>query len=136
MDYTQDPSGFGAIIEPATVPPLFFSVRQRTLRSEGRALLMKLGRMLRDQPALRVRVEGHADAREAPVHHPAPARYLQQLSAQRTATVASYLRDLGVSAARVMEVAYGTSQPAASSDDSENRQLNRRVELELEGLRP
>ena len=60
VDYPQGPWLSGAIADPA--PALFFAVRQSTLRPEVRALLTRLGRVLRDQTALRMRVEGHADA--------------------------------------------------------------------------
>ncbi|WP_210521529.1 OmpA family protein [Hymenobacter terricola] len=127
VDYHPDPARSGAIVEPA--PATFFAVRQRALRPEGRKLLTYLGRVLREQPDLRVQVEGHADAREAPAHHPDPAGYLQRLGAQRARAVADCLRELGIPAARLMVLSYGARRPAAPNDGPENRQLNRRVDL-------
>lgn len=111
------------------VPAAYFGVRQVALRPWDQEKFVHLGHLLRERPTVRVRLEGHADAREAPARHPDPAGYLRRLSAQRARALADWLRRQGVPASQLVVVGYGARSPAAPSNAAENRQLNRRVDL-------
>ena len=78
-------------------------------------------------PGLTLEVEGHTDSVGGEV-------YNQRLSEQRAGSVRDYLigqglADMNSSPAK----GFGKSQPVATNDTSEGRQLNRRVELIVSG---
>jgi len=79
---------------------------------------------LKDDPSLRVIVEGHTDSTGS-------AAYNQKLSERRAATVKAYLVGRGIAAERVKSVGYGETQPRASNDTPEGRAQNRRVEIKV-----
>lgn len=57
--------------------------------------------------------------------------YNQQLSESRARSVATYLQNKGVTAARFDVVGFGERNPIADNSTAEGRALNRRVELTL-----
>jgi outer membrane protein OmpA-like peptidoglycan-associated protein len=57
--------------------------------------------------------------------------YNLELSKKRARSIASYLINKGVSASRVSEFGYGESNPIASNDSEQGKELNRRVEFIL-----
>jgi outer membrane protein OmpA-like peptidoglycan-associated protein len=57
--------------------------------------------------------------------------YNQALSERRAESVASYLKNKDILAARFEVVGFGESNPAADNSTAEGRSLNRRVELSL-----
>ena len=59
--------------------------------------------------------------------------YNQQLSEQRGAAVRDYLTKEGMAASSVTSKGFGKTQPVASNDTAEGRQLNRRVEIVISG---
>ena len=81
-------------------------------------------RMLKDNPDLRVRIEGHAN----PVtSDPNEADELMTLSAMRANAVAAQLKARGVSEEQMVVISFGGTRTVTSSLDTSNR--NRRVEL-------
>ncbi len=62
-------------------------------------------------------------------------QYNQQLSEQRAATVADYLRSRGIAADRLITVGAGEMRPIATNDTAQGRALNRRVELTFAPIR-
>jgi OOP family OmpA-OmpF porin len=79
---------------------------------------------LRENPDVRVRIEGHTDER-------ASEAYNLELSRERAEAVKRILVGFGVVPDRLDAVGYGESRPIASNDTAEGRALNRRVELEV-----
>lgn len=69
-------------------------------------------------------VEGHTDSTGT-------ARYNNRLSQRRAAAVHNYLVGQGVPNGRIAARGFGESQPKASNDTAEGRQLNRRVEIRI-----
>ncbi len=69
-------------------------------------------------------VAGHTDSRGSDA-------YNQGLSERRADSVAQYLTQKGVAAARIDTVGFGEKHPIADNSTSEGRALNRRVELSL-----
>jgi OOP family OmpA-OmpF porin len=79
---------------------------------------------LRENPQVRVRIEGHTDASASEEHN-------LELSKERADAVKRILVGFGVGPERIDTVGLGESQPIASNDTSEGRALNRRVELDV-----
>lgn len=106
-----------------TLEGVYFDTGQDTLRAESDAALQQVGLLLRDQPSLRLTIEGHTDSTgSAEVN-----RVLSQRRADRVreAIVARY----GVAAERLGSIGYGSSRPVADNGTEQGRAMNRRVEL-------
>jgi chemotaxis protein MotB len=107
----------------------FFDPASAALRPEALAVLDAIATEVAQGNQL-VRVEGHTD--DGPINS---TRYRNNwdLSAARAATVVSYLEQAhGVEPARLSAAGLGSSHPLVSNDTSDNRELNRRIELVLE----
>ncbi len=87
-----------------------------------RSDLFVLAESLNDYPDSTVQVIGHTD-------NTGSASYNQQLSALRAESVASILRDAGVTSWRIVASGRGEDQPIASNLTPEGRAQNRRVEI-------
>ncbi|MFN3554771.1 MAG: OmpA family protein [Bacteroidales bacterium] len=81
--------------------------------------LDRLISQLRENPNVRIRIEGHSDAQET-LNNP-------NISAQRAETVMRYMVNNGFS--NIEFTGLRDSQPVAPSDTEENRRRNRRVEI-------
>jgi peptidoglycan-associated lipoprotein len=92
------------------------------LRPEGRETLDSFARCLRDNPAWRLTVEGHADERGT-------TEYNLQLGEKRASTIRDYLVKLGVDKGRIKAISYGEEKPASSGADEGAWAQNRRGEL-------
>jgi len=89
-------------------------------------VLSQTVKMLKDNPRLRVRIEGHANPYT--INH-SEVEELQVLSAMRADVVAGILRDRGVPDDQIVIVSYGGTRTSTSEWDIRNR--NRRVEMIL-----
>lgn len=101
-----------------------FDFDKATIRSDAAEILDEAARILRDQPDVRVSVDGHTDARGTD-------EYNERLSERRATAVVDRLTRLGVGASRLQPQGYGESRPVASNDTEEGRAQNRRVELNV-----
>jgi OOP family OmpA-OmpF porin len=102
---------------------VYFETDSAVIDDESKDLLRTLGvKVLEANPDLRVRVDGHTDARGSDA-------YNQQLSERRAAAVRKFFIDEGIEPGRLESRGFGESQPAAPNDSAENMRLNRRVEF-------
>lgn len=101
---------------------LNFTTDSADLNAEARGRLAEAVAVLRQNPEMRVRVEGHTDSRGA-------ESYNQSLSEKRANAVMQYLIGQGVSAGRLESRGYGESSPIASNDTAEGQATNRRVDF-------
>jgi outer membrane protein OmpA-like peptidoglycan-associated protein len=102
---------------------IYFDFDKFTLKQESFTELNKLERMLRENPNMRIEIDGHTDFIGS-------EQYNNQLSVQRASAVVSFLINRGISPTRVETKGYGKSRPIASNDDEvDGRALNRRVEF-------
>ncbi|MGI9538647.1 MAG: OmpA family protein [Miltoncostaeaceae bacterium] len=103
---------------------LNFDTDRSEIKSEFRPRLDEVVEVLRQNPDVRIRVDGHTDDRGS-------AAYNQQLSERRAAAVADYITSRGIDASRVESKGFGESAPAVPNDSPENRYRNRRTELSV-----
>jgi outer membrane protein OmpA-like peptidoglycan-associated protein len=103
---------------------LLFDVNKATLRPESKLELAKLAGILKKYPDTNILVEGHTDATGT-------EEYNLELSRERAQSVENYLAGQGVDATRFTIMGYGESQPVASNETAEGRQLNRRVDIAI-----
>ncbi len=100
-----------------------FDTDKDTLRPDSEPTLKEIGKLLTENPALRIHVVGHTDDQGKP-------DYNLDLSRRRAAAVTQALTSTyGVAANRLDSFGCGPYAPAASNDSEEGRAKNRRVEL-------
>ncbi len=79
---------------------------------------------MKQNPDMKLELSGHTDGKGS-------VDYNQKLSEQRAKAVYDYLVKAGVSKTNLTWKGYGKSEPIATNDTAEGRQLNRRVELRI-----
>jgi OOP family OmpA-OmpF porin len=100
-----------------------FDFDKAVVKSEFFPLLDEIVQIMKDNPSLRIELEGHTDSIGT-------NRYNQGLSERRANAVKQYLVEKGmVDMGRVSAIGYGEEKPIATNETAEGRQLNRRVEL-------
>lgn len=109
-------------------PEVTFEVASAALTADAEGALVGVLTPLADYRSLLISVHGHTDAT-------GPAEVNLRLSAQRALTVANALRALGLPADQLMAIGFGSDQPKSDNATPDGRQLNRRVELQLEVIR-
>ena len=108
---------------------VLFDFDRATLTPGAREKLSRLVGILQAYPRpYNIELEGHTDSVGS-------HGYNQHLSEDRARSVASYLREAGIPAARIVGVrGFAETRPVASNDSAAGRQRNRRVELVIGGL--
>jgi outer membrane protein OmpA-like peptidoglycan-associated protein len=101
---------------------ILFDVNKATLRPASEAELTKLAAILNKYPDTNILLEGHTDATGSD-------EYNLDLSRLRAQSVSAFLASQAVASNRFSIMGYGESQPIATNDTEEGRQLNRRVEV-------
>lgn len=102
-----------------------FGPGSATLTEAGRATLAEIGPVLKDNPTLRVEVQGHTDASGTEEAN-------QALSQARAMAVKDRLASLGVAADRISAKGFGSSMPVADNNTAEGRARNRRIAFSVE----
>jgi len=105
---------------------VFFETDQSSLTSTARATLQRQATWLKTYPAVRVRIEGHADERGT-------REYNIALGARRASATRSYLVSLGVSPRRIRVTSFGKERPVATCDNISCWSQNRRAETKVVG---
>jgi outer membrane protein OmpA-like peptidoglycan-associated protein len=107
-----------------------FDFNKSNIKPEFEPVLDEAARILQENPAVQVSVEGHTDSIGSEA-------YNQRLSERRANAVKHYLVAHGAAASRLDAVGRGESQPVAPNktpdgkDNPEGRAMNRRVELKV-----
>lgn len=105
-----------------TFEDVHFDFDRYTLRPEATRILDEAVAALRDDPALRIEVEGHTC-------NIGTAEYNLALGDRRANAVRDYLVSRGVSADRLRTISYGEERPKYDNSREETRRLNRRAAL-------
>lgn len=102
---------------------IHFDFDQDAVKPASKPTLDEIAKLLRNDPALRLAVVGHTDAKGA-------ADYNADLSRRRAANVVAALaRDYAIDRSRLTSRGAGAGEPVAANDTDEGRAKNRRVEL-------
>jgi len=106
-----------------TLKGVYFEFAKAKLRTESYIALMEAARIMKENPDIRVEIQGHTDAIGTDKAN-------QKLSERRAYAVINFLVQYGgVDAKRLVAKGYGESKPIATNDTDEGRQLNRRVDF-------
>ncbi|HET7230660.1 MAG TPA: OmpA family protein, partial [Longimicrobium sp.] len=82
--------------------------------------------VLRSNPGVRIRIEGHADQRGS-------TEYNLALGQRRAEAVRAYLVNLGIDGSRLATTSYGKERPLVEGDDEDAWARNRRAEFSVTG---
>jgi OOP family OmpA-OmpF porin len=106
-----------------TVGSAYFDFNRAVVKAGGgHDVLADVVRTMKDNPSLRVSVEGHTDSVGSDA-------YNQRLSERRAQAVKDYLVHQGIDAGRITTTGYGESKPVASNATEAGRAQNRRAEV-------
>ena len=103
-----------------------FEVAKGSLTQRGKATVDKLANILTQYPNIKAEIAGHTDSDGS-------AEFNQKLSQARVDTAKQRLISKGISATRLTAKGYGESQPLVPNTNDENKQKNRRVEINIQG---
>jgi outer membrane protein OmpA-like peptidoglycan-associated protein len=120
-DYEQTKTELGLTL---ILRDLQFASDSAVLTPGAQNRLAPLAAFMAKQPEARIQIAGHTDSQGAD-------SYNQNLSAQRAASVGTYLVSTGVTADRINSVGFGESVPLSSNDTAAGRAINRRVEVTI-----
>jgi OmpA-OmpF porin, OOP family len=99
-----------------------FETNSAELKTASYPVLDEIVAGMKEQPELRVEIQGHTDSRGSKALN-------DRLSQQRAESVMAYLVSKGISRDRLTARGYGPDKPVASNDTVQGRAENRRVEL-------
>ena len=103
---------------------IYFDYDEDQLRESSLSDLLGMSRIMRDNPAYTLMVEGHADERGT-------REYNLALSERRANAVKDFLSSSGVSPFNIEVVGYGEERPVELGSNEESWSKNRRAELFL-----
>lgn len=99
-----------------------FDFNKAVVRPDAKEILKSDIKILKENPQLRVEVQGHTDDTGA-------AAYNMGLSERRAQALKDYLISQGIAASRLTARGYGEERPRFPNDSEANRAKNRRAEL-------
>lgn len=106
----------------ATVGEAYFDFDKAELKPSAEDVLRETVKTLKDNPDLRVVVEGHTDSVGS-------EQYNERLSERRAEAVKRYLVRQGIDSSHITTRGYGESRPIADNTSREGRAKNRRAEI-------
>lgn len=105
---------------------IFFDLNKYDLKTESQVELDDVVQLLKDNPALKIQINGHTDNIGKPADN-------AKLSNNRAQSVVSYLSSKGIDAKRLSFKGFGDTQPVAENTSDQGRAQNRRTELKVVG---
>ncbi len=106
------------------VANVYFDYDKAIVKQEYVGDLMEVASVLRQNPDMRIYVDGHCDFRGS-------LQYNQKLSERRAGAVKNFLIDQGISADRLVTRGFGETRPIRPNTTEENMAMNRRVEFSV-----
>lgn len=116
------PSPGGTVDASGQLAPIYFSFDSNGLDDAARATLDRDARLLRQNPELRIVIEGHCDERGS-------AEYNMALGERRAQVARDYLIAAGVEPSRLRILSYGRERPFDDGHDESAWAVNRRAHL-------
>lgn len=101
-----------------------FETGKATLKVESYGILNKVVGIMKKYPDYKLRIVGHTD-------NVGDAAQNKKLSEERARSCYDYLIAQGIDSSRLTYLGMGETQPIASNETEQGRELNRRVEFEL-----
>jgi peptidoglycan-associated lipoprotein len=105
---------------------VFFEYDSDEITSSAESKLNTKAAVLRANPNVRIRIEGHADQRGS-------TEYNLALGQRRAEAVRAYMVNLGIDGGRMSTISYGKERPLMEGDDESSYARNRRAEFAVIG---
>ncbi|MCX6154307.1 MAG: OmpA family protein [Candidatus Kapabacteria bacterium] len=105
---------------------LFFDFNDYSLKPESYPELNRLAKILNENSKLKIIIKGHTDSIGT-------NSYNLSLSTKRANSVKQFLLKNNISEKRIKTIGHGSNIPIRANDTEENRQTNRRVEINFKG---
>ncbi|MBM3178596.1 MAG: OmpA family protein [Bacteroidetes bacterium] len=118
------PIEVGAVVR---LKNIYFDYDRTTLKKESSVELGKVVSFLKENPSVRIEIQGHTDSQGSD-------QYNLTLSQGRSQSVVDYLVGQGVDRNRLAAKGFGETKPIESNDTEVGRAANRRVEFTVTGL--
>jgi outer membrane protein OmpA-like peptidoglycan-associated protein len=99
-----------------------FDTNKATIKPESKPIIDQVVVLLKDNPGLKVSVEGHTDSMGTPANN-------KTLSQQRAQSVVNTLVTAGIDSKRLSAAGWGQEKPMADNKTEEGKAKNRRVEI-------
>jgi peptidoglycan-associated lipoprotein len=103
---------------------VYFDFDKYNLVDSAKKTLDLNARIMKDNPKLVIKIEGHCDERGT-------VEYNLSLGEKRANSSKQYLTALGIDAARIQTVSYGKERPVAFGHDEKSWAKNRRCEFRI-----
>ena len=103
---------------------VFFDFDKWDLRPESFVELDRVVKLLVENPAVEIEMSAHTDSKGSD-------EYNFTLSDNRAKSVRDYILSKGIAESKIISQGYGETQPVATNDTDDGRQLNRRVEFKI-----
>lgn len=101
---------------------VYFAFDDHTLTDAGIERLTALANYMKQNPALRLKIQGHCDQRGS-------VEYNLALGKRRADSVASYLQSVGIAQARLDSISFGEEKLANTGNDEASWAENRRADF-------
>ncbi len=124
IDECQD-TPVGAVVDDRgcwVVKGVQFDYKKWDVKPKFNSNLDNIENILRNNPGLKIRIEGHTD-------DVGSMKYNIGLSGKRAQAIKDYLVDKGIDSSRITTKGFGYSKPIADNDTPTGRALNRRAEI-------
>lgn len=115
-----------AVARDALTDIVFFEYDSDEITATAEQKLEAKAAVLRANPGVRLRIEGHCDQRGS-------TEYNLALGQRRAEAVRAYLVNLGIDGSRLSTLSYGKERPLVEGDDEEAYARNRRAEFAVTG---
>lgn len=124
LDIELKPIKKGASVNSYSI---YFELGKYNLKPESYPELDRVVNFLKQNPTVRLSINGHTDASGEP-------QTKKLLSKYRAEEVRKYLASKGIAATRMESQGYGMDKPIDTNDTEEGRTKNRRVEFQITGF--
>jgi peptidoglycan-associated lipoprotein len=115
-----------SVARDALTDIVFFEYDSDEVNATAQRKLESKAAVLRANPGVRLRIEGHCDQRGS-------TEYNLALGQRRAEAVRAYLVNLGVEESRLSTLSYGKERPLVEGEDEDTFARNRRAEFTLAG---
>jgi chemotaxis protein MotB len=112
---------------------VFFDSGQAVIKPQAKALVTKIGTVVRDERTHPIEVQGHTDSQ--PIHNSTFSSNFDLSGARASAVIDDFVSD-GVLARRITLVGNAANEPVDTNTTAAGRAKNRRVEIVLTRLHP
>ena len=106
------------------IDDILYNTNSAELKEESRIVLDNFAQYLKENPTIKIQIEGHTD-------NVGNVKDNEALSSNRAFSVKAVLEEFGVDGKRILAKGYGPNRPIADNKTEEGRAKNRRTEFQI-----